>query len=198
MNVPVFSRLLTLAALKAVASVVPLWYAAYVMRALLALFAFPFLVLAQFTFHTADRSFSFGSEPTQVDHARLPIDVEGAALAAGRADRASWEGPASGGLRAGESGAARFEWPLVEWIVRFSVSAEGRSLTIASSIRNRGAQPIRLGRCRLLDGPLRLGAGADQSVVLVMSGWQGPSRVRKIAAGGKPHLARILVPVYNA
>ncbi|MFN0165172.1 MAG: hypothetical protein ACKV22_01975, partial [Bryobacteraceae bacterium] len=107
------------------------------MRALLVLFAYPFLVPAQFTFHTAERSFSFGSEPAQVDHARLSIDVEGATLAAGRADRASWEGPASGGLRAGESGAARFVWPLVEWTVRFRLSAEGRSLTIASSIRNR-------------------------------------------------------------
>jgi hypothetical protein len=121
--------------------------------------------------------------------ARLGLDVDGQVLWASAAQKVTWSGDASGKLKPGESVTVRYEFaaPQVDWSVEFQLSGEGSQATIVSEIRNRGANAVKLGKCRLAEvaaAPtgLVLGDQPAETVMLVSSGWTFKNRVLKIAA----------------
>jgi hypothetical protein len=79
--------------------------------------------------------------------------------------------------------------------VRWSpaVRQEGGAKFVSATARNEGTAPAPLGRYKLAEEELKLGPGA---VALVMSGWQGPSVVKKIR-GSKPLLSKTLVQIFD-
>jgi hypothetical protein len=147
----------------------------------------------QFAFHGGDRRFSFGAAGVVgVEHARFGLDVDGKTYWAEQASQAS--GTRSLTLRFDEAG--------VEWIITAGAGEDGTSAVVSSTIRNIGKKPVRLGRCRLADltdrtAALRLGEGAERSVMLVTTGWGNPNLVRTIRDGGKHLVARTIAQMYN-
>jgi hypothetical protein len=95
-----------------------------------------------------------------------------------------------------------FDSPAIAWTIDFRRAATGSAGLVASTIRNSGSATVRLGRCRLAElsdegSEVRLGAGMDQAVALLMSGWQGPSQVKKVRSGSGKHSSKTLVELYN-
>ena len=135
--------------------------------------------------------------------ARLGIDVGGKTLWADEASGRHWEGAASGEITPAQTGRLRvsFDAPSIEWDIEFRWSGDGKAGIVASTIHNRGKQAVRLGRCRLAElsdreGSLRLGSGAETSVVLAMSGWSAPSKVLAVRAE-KRRQSKTVAQVYN-
>jgi hypothetical protein len=130
-------------------------------------------------FRIENGRYSFGP----IENARLVLEVNGKMLDAANASDVS----STGGLESGQSGRlqVRFRNPGVSWEITFEFDPNGSAATIHSTVWNRGAAPIALGRCSLaeISGASRLNMGRDakDTVLLAISGWQAPSRVRKIS-----------------
>ncbi len=79
--------------------------------------------------------------------------------------------------------------------VRWSVTAreEGGAKFVSAVARNEGATSARLGRYKLHEQALTLG---PEAVALVMSGWQGPSGVKRVR-GAEPLVSKILVELFD-
>ena len=133
-----------------------------------------------FSFDHPHRSFSFGG----LQNARLSLGVNGQTLSAGDAATAHWDAR----TRRLE---LIFSAPAVVWTVDFGAD------TVSSTVRNAGTQTVRLGLCRLADGELRLGPGAEKTTALVLSGWHNQSQVETVQASGKHRLSRTLTELYN-
>lgn len=72
----------------------------------------------------------------------------------------------------------------VDWRVSIARAAEGRTVTVASSLVNRGTRPIALGACRLLHvapnhGAVALSGDTGQAVYLKSLGATGPALVHR-------------------
>lgn len=77
--------------------------------------------------------------------------------------------------------------PRVRWSVRFSRSKDGTLIT--STMRNQSPAAVKVGKAIVFEGPVPEVA-ATVGVALVMSGWQGPSLVKRIDKG--PHVSKTL------
>lgn len=108
--------------------------------------------------------------------ARVGVELDGNLRWSAEAARARWEGGAGEGRWVLE-----FERPRLEWVLRFSKSADGRGIRVTSRLRNTGAAAVRLGRVIL--GDWAGAAVGEDAVALVMSGWQTPSVVKRVRAG---------------
>lgn len=136
-----------------------------------------------------DGHYSFRSpspDGVVLENSRLGIDINGHTLWSTGAS-AKWRGPESKSLATGKSGYLELHFSDVNllWIIKFRLLEDKRSALIESTLRNVGAMPLKLGRCRVVDvsnsdGRLELGADSDSPVWLVMSGSQKPSRVRRM------------------
>lgn len=139
------------------------------------------------------RRLSFGST---IQGARFGIEANGKTLWANEAGSAKWEEGASHRLR------LRWDDPAIEWTLEFAQQGPAAA-TIEGEIRNAGGRAIRLGRCRLLDtagegSSLRLGPNnGDRAVALILSGWQIPNRVVKLATLNEPRASRTLIQFYD-
>ena len=146
---------------------------------------------------------SAGSNPA-LDNVQAGIDVNDRTFWSSKASRMTWDGPRSGNLLPGEAGRLElhFQDPNLIWTIQFRVANDGQSGTIDSNIRNMSGEPVKLGRCRLADvsdsiGRIDVGSGAENCVWLVMSGWQAPSRVRKVSTSRPRQSSKIFTQLYN-
>jgi hypothetical protein len=150
-------------------------------------------------FHAAERRFSFGTTVgPSLQHARFGLDVDGKTYWSDKTSQVNWEGSASDPGRL----TLRFDEPGILWTIRLRRGDDGSSAIVTSTIRNVGGKPVRLGRCRLADlsdpaAELRLGAGAEKSVILEATGWGAPTVVRAVRDGGKRRVARTIAQMYN-
>jgi hypothetical protein len=80
--------------------------------------------------------------------------------------------------------------PRVRWSVRFSRNKGGTLIT--SMLHNTSPNPVKIGKATLFDAPAP-GVAATAGVALVMSGWQGPSLVKRTGRG--PHLSKTLTVI---
>lgn len=143
---------------------------------------------SRFTFE--DGRFSFTSGPAGIETGRVGVEADGKLRWADEV-RPAWR-------PAGEGGTAEASFPEagLDWKLHFTRVGDS-VLTVASTLHNRSARPVRLGRVRLADGRLRLGGEPEPAVLLAMSGWQGPSRLRRLPAGGDAVSSQILAPLHR-
>ena len=97
----------------------------------------------RFQFDPQTRRYSV-SGPVGIKNARLGIEIDGVTHWADSAAHVNWHGD--------DTGEARIEFtsPPVAWRVRFDWESDGHALVVSSTLENRGQQPLKLGRCRLL------------------------------------------------
>lgn len=132
---------------------------------------------------------------TVVDGARLGLEADGKMLWAEAASEFAWMDGPQPRLR------MLFDDPGLEWTLEFREEG-GQAAIISGQIRNVGSRAVRLGRCRLLDiagdgSSLRLGPSPGDAVALVVSGWQIPNRVVRLAALSEPRRSRTLIQFFN-
>src|SRR5947209_8416981 len=150
--------------------------------------------------------FHFGSSAAAtpaIYGARLGVDANGRTLWSTDAPQVKWSSSTSGEISVGDSGRLELHFPdsgLV-WTITFRRNGE-QSATISSHIRNTSATPVKLGRCRLADfsdgeAGIDFGSDAEKTTWLVMSGWQAPSRVRKVELGSTNTSSRVVTQLYH-
>ncbi len=145
----------------------------------------------RFAFDCDQHQFTFVAGSVGLENARLSLEADGQKLPADQA-KGTWQPAHDGG-----TAELTFAHPGLVWRLTFERPGE-TVLQVASTLRNTSAHPIRLGRVCLADGPLRLGGGDPRpAVMLTMSGWQGPSRLRKFPASGEPMSSQILAPIHH-
>ncbi len=140
----------------------------------------------------AQRRLSFG---TTIAGARLGLEVDGRMLWGEEARAEEWA--------AGTAQRVLLRWddPAIEWALEFRQDGPAAAI-IAGMIRNAGVRKLRLGRCRLLDtagegAELRLGPRPEEAVALLLSGWQIPNRVVRLASLTEPRRSRTLIQFYE-
>lgn len=158
-------------------------------------------------FQVRNGRFCFGvsrSSGPAVNGARLGLDVDGRTLWSTEASPVFWHGPDSGEISAGGTGRLElyFQKPDLVWTIQFHIENDPPSGTISSSIRNLSNAPVKLGRCRLADvsdayAHIELGPRPQECVWLVMSGWQAPSRVKKVQTGSPAQSSKVVTQLYN-
>ena len=157
-------------------------------------------------FRVEQGKYQFGSAAdvgVNIENAQLVLEANGKKLFADQASRTSWSGEASGEVGAGQTGKLdlRFDESGIKWSLFFEAAPDGSSGTIHSTILNTGRAPVKLGRCSLAEisqsSRLNMGRGAENTVMLAISGWQTPSRVRKIRSGRQVESSKIVAQLYN-
>ena len=131
--------------------------------------------------------------------ARFGLEADGERLWADAAEEAVWESGEAGCVERGSVAAIRFRFlrPAVEWLVRLEFAEDGRVLLIGSSVVNCGTEPVRLGRCDMLQGRLDLGGPVEETVLLCCSGTTSPSRVRRVPHGPEPARSKTIGQLLN-
>ena len=123
----------------------------------------------QFHFDLQTRRYSIEG-PVGFKNARLGIEVNGAMHWADDAAHAAWN-----------DGEAKVEFtaPQMEWKVRFKWVSDRPALLISSTLENRGQQPVKLGRCLLVDtnnatSEVRFGSHPENAAALLTKGAGNP------------------------
>lgn len=157
-------------------------------------------------FHIAQGKYDFGdSADTDVGikNAQLSLEVNGRKVFADKASYTLSNRGTISEVRKGQHGKLdlRFDEIGIAWSIFFAVEADGAFGTIYSKISNKTQSPLRLGKCSLAEisgsAQLNTGRGAENTVMLALSGWQAPSRVRKIRSNRPPESSKIAAQLYN-
>lgn len=136
--------------------------------------------------------------------ARLGLDVNSKTLWSTSGPEVKWDGPADGTVSGSQpcTLVLRFPGTGVRWTIRLRRAGDGAAV-VSSTITNEGSKPVRLGRCRLADvayagGTIRTGGDEHNATVLLLSGWQGPSQVKRLRDLASPRASKTLLQLYNA
>ena len=128
------------------------------------------------------------------------LEVNGERVTAGDADGIEESAVAS----RGEEGrvALGFSALGVKWVVMLWLSEDGETALLRSSIENLGHEPVRLGRCTLIDvtpklGQVELQGDEGDAVYLQMSGTTSPCQVLRAAEGDNPKMSRTLLHIVS-
>ena len=111
--------------------------------------------------------------PVGIKDARLGVEIDGVNHWADAAAHVDWSGD--------ETREAKIEFssPPITWRVRFDWGSDGHALLVSSTLENRGKEPVKLGRCRLMDATdhnsqVVFGAHPEKAAALVSNGTGSP------------------------
>jgi alpha-galactosidase len=117
--------------------------------------------------------------PVGVKDVRMGVEIDGVTHWADAAAHVEWSGS--------ETGEAKIEFASAPamWRVRFDWESDGHALLVSSTLENHGKQPLKLGRCRLIDttdhaGQVLFGAHPEKVAAMVTNGG-GPWRTHGLA-----------------
>jgi hypothetical protein len=141
--------------------------------------ASPAEAAGRFHFDSQARRYSI-TGPVGVKEARMGVEIDGVTHWADEAKHVDWSG--------GETGEAKIEFtsPTVTWRVRFAWETDGHALVVSSTLENHGKQPLKLGRCQLIDttGPasaVLFGEHPENATAMVTNGTGFPWRTHGLA-----------------
>jgi hypothetical protein len=158
-------------------------------------FLIPFLCAAttssaalHFRYDPGARRYSVETSGVAIEKARLGIEINGTVRWAGDARHTAWNGGTE----------ARFDFTeALRWTVRFRQRED--ALEVTSTVENTGANPVKLGRCLLIDVSHesgRIGMAPD-TTALVLTASQYPERVVRLAQLKQPLESKVLTQWFS-
>lgn len=152
-------------------------------------------------------TYSFGDVSgfgAAITGARFGLDVNSTTLWSTGGPEVKWDGPSDGSVAGAKGNTLDLRFPEagVRWTIRIRRTEDGAAI-LSSTIKNENSEAIRLGRCRLADvtqagARLRTGAADENATGLFLSGWQGPSQVKRLRDLAHPLVSKTLFQLYNS